>query len=54
MAAEEKKARTVIMDAETWEKIKEMADAERRTINAQIEVLIINAHEAAAGWRSAS
>lgn len=42
MADDEKRARTVILTAAEWEKIKRIADEDRRTINAQIAVLIEN------------
>lgn len=44
--SEDRKARTIIMSAEAWEKLKQMADADRRKLNAQIEHLIMVAAEA--------
>ncbi len=41
--SEDRKARTIVMSAEAWEKLKEMADADRRKINAQIEHLVMSA-----------
>ena len=44
--SEDRKARTIIMSAEAWEKLKQMADADRRKLNAQMEHLIMTASEA--------
>lgn len=41
--SEERKARTISMSAEAWEALKQMADADRRKLNAQIEHLIFQA-----------
>lgn len=43
---EEKRTRSVIMTASAWEKIRELADADKRTINAEIEFLVEQAHAA--------
>lgn len=40
--AEDKRGRTVILTLDEWETIKRIADEDRRTINAQIAVLIAN------------
>lgn len=43
--SEENKSRTVMLPASLWVKLKRLADSERRTVNAQIAVIVDNTPE---------
>lgn len=45
--SDENKSRTVTLPASLWEKLKRLAEAERRPINSQLAVILENTPETA-------